>query len=169
MIINVSQGESSAKQKNPVRALLVQHQTACLCLSAGTTSQWTTIFFTVKVSSGLASTFGFTSRGGLRVHVYFGDLPSLGGSKDQGLCLPPRGNAPAAEVRKQQLWETIQPGLCTASKALQSLLNAKWRNWNRKYFKFCYTKYFSTKKKKEKNGMSGTNLRLLSTKAGGRG
>lgn len=69
--MSVSQGENRVKEKNPVRALLVQHQAVCLCLSAGTSSQWSTMSSTMKASSGSASTLGFTAQKGLWVHSYF--------------------------------------------------------------------------------------------------
>lgn len=113
--MSVSQGKNGAKQRSPVRALLVQHQTACLCLSVGTWSRWTTISFDVAVSSGLASTSDFMAMMDRGCRSIFGDKTGLGGSKDQGLlyvCLHLRGKAAAADTKQWQLWGTIWPGHC---------------------------------------------------------
>lgn len=74
--VSVIEGERS-----PVRVLLVQHQTACLCLSAGASSQPTTESSDRTASCGLASATDFTGRGSRS--ILRRDLTRLGGRQLQ--------------------------------------------------------------------------------------
>lgn len=133
--MSVRQGENGAKRRSPVRALLVQHQTACLCLSVGTSSQWTTASF--DVSSGLASTSDFCwSWRIVGTDLFWGVLTRLGGSKDQGLCVSaPEGQGSSCRgqgmtVVRNYLTTTLHLNLYTArwmhNEETESFLSGKY-------------------------------------------
>lgn len=118
--MSVSQGENSAVRSGPGRALLVQHQTACLCLSIGTSSLWTTISLNTTVSSGRSNTSDFSGIDGSRVgtDLFWGIRQGLVGQRIKAyVCLHLRGTAAAAEAKEWQLLGALRPGhwlyICT--------------------------------------------------------
>ncbi len=126
---NVSQGENGAKRRSLVRALLVQHQTACLCLSVCTSLWQTTISFDMTLSSGLASTSDFTCRDGLWVLIYFcGSDKARWVKRSRPVWVCTWGARQQLQrPRNDSCEELSDQGF--ASKSVHGPLNAQWGNW----------------------------------------
>lgn len=128
--MSVSQGENGAKRRSPARALLVQHQAACLCLSVGTSSQWTVIASDRTVSSGLAGTSDFAGRDRSWVWVYFwGSDEACWVKRSRPLCLcvsAPEGHGGSCRVQGM----TVVRSYVTRrfSKSVHGIVNAQWGN-----------------------------------------